>query len=67
LLQGKNSIADYYTKVKRCNDVIKLCKNHLREAFYKGLSPESQRYIARFGYYYNHNLDPDKLVEMLIH
>ncbi|CAB4419681.1 unnamed protein product [Rhizophagus irregularis] len=52
--------------IKRCNDVIKLCKNHLREVFHKGLSPESQRYIERFGCYYDHDLDPDKMVEMLI-
>ena len=66
LLQGEDSIVDYYSKIKRCNDVIKLCKNHLRELFHKGLSPESQRYIAKFGCYYNHDLDPDKMVEMLI-
>ncbi|CAB5189180.1 unnamed protein product [Rhizophagus irregularis] len=48
------------------NDVIKLCKNHLRELFHKGLLSESQRYIARFGCYYDHDLDPDKMVEMLI-
>ena len=66
LLQDEDSIADYYSKIKRCNDVIKLCKNHLREVFHKGLSPESQRYIARFGCYYDHDLDPDKMVEMLI-
>ncbi|UZO29309.1 uncharacterized protein OCT59_022788 [Rhizophagus irregularis] len=66
LLQDEDSIVDYYSKIKRCNDVIKLCKNHLRELFHKGLSSESQRYIARFGCYYNHDLDPDKMVEMLI-
>ncbi|GBB88949.1 hypothetical protein RclHR1_15570009 [Rhizophagus clarus] len=36
------------------------------EAFHKGLSPESQRYIAGFGCYYDHDLDSDKMVEMLI-
>jgi hypothetical protein len=66
LLQDKDSIADYYSKIKRCNDIIKLCKNHLKEVFHKGLSPESQKYIARFGCYYDHDLDPDKMVEMLI-
>ncbi|POG79190.1 hypothetical protein GLOIN_2v1765706 [Rhizophagus irregularis DAOM 181602=DAOM 197198] len=66
LLQGEDSIVDYYSKIKRCNDVIKLCKNHLREIFHKGLSSESQRYIERFGCYYDHDLDPDKMVEMLI-
>ncbi|RGB21862.1 hypothetical protein C1646_777097 [Rhizophagus diaphanus] len=57
---------DYYSKIKRCNDVIKLCKNHFRKIFHKGLSSKSQRYIARFGCYYDHDLDPDKMVEMLI-
>ncbi|CAB4419362.1 unnamed protein product [Rhizophagus irregularis] len=66
LLQDEDLIVDYYSKIKRCNDVIKLCKNHLREVFHKGLSPESQRYIERFGCYYDHDLDPDKMVEMLI-
>ena len=33
---------------------------------HKGLLPESQRYIARFGCYYDHDLNPDKMVEMLI-
>ncbi|CAG8738060.1 12585_t:CDS:2, partial [Rhizophagus irregularis] len=42
LLQGEDSIVDYYSKIKRCNDVIKFCKNHLREIFHKGLSSESQ-------------------------
>ncbi|PKC00396.1 hypothetical protein RhiirA5_382492 [Rhizophagus irregularis] len=37
-----------------------------RELFHKGLLSESQRYIARFGCYYDHDLDPDKMVEMLI-
>ncbi|CAG8685808.1 2211_t:CDS:2, partial [Funneliformis mosseae] len=66
LLQGEDSIVNYYSKIKRCNNVIKLYKNHLREIFHKGLSLESQRYIARFRYYYDHDLDPDKMVEMLI-
>ncbi|GES98531.1 hypothetical protein GLOIN_2v1882275 [Rhizophagus clarus] len=66
LLQGEDSIVDYYSKINRCNDVIKLCKNHLRELFHKGLSSENQRYIARFGCYYSCDLDPDKMVEMLI-
>ncbi|CAB4432457.1 unnamed protein product [Rhizophagus irregularis] len=63
---GEDSIVDYYSKIKRCNDVIKLCKNHLKKVFHKGLSPESQRYIAKFGYYYDYDLDPNKMVEMLI-
>ncbi|RGB23256.1 hypothetical protein C1646_774793 [Rhizophagus diaphanus] len=48
-------------KIKRCNDVIKLCKNHLRKIFHKGLSSESQRYIEKFRCYYSHDLDPDKM------
>ncbi|CAG8562580.1 2879_t:CDS:2 [Funneliformis mosseae] len=66
LLKGEDSIVDYYSKIKRCNDVIKLCKNYLRELFHKGLLSESQRYIARFGCYYSYDLDSDKIVEMLI-
>ncbi len=53
-------------KIKRCNNIIKLCKNHLREVFHKGLSLESQRYIARFGYYYDYDLNSNKMVEILI-
>ena len=40
LLQGEDSIVNYYSKIKRCNDVIKLCKNHLKEVFIKGLTPK---------------------------
>ncbi|GBC44796.2 hypothetical protein GLOIN_2v1882275 [Rhizophagus irregularis DAOM 181602=DAOM 197198] len=38
----KNEIKvdDNADEIKRCNDVIKLCKNHLRELFHKGLSSE---------------------------
>ncbi|PKC61721.1 hypothetical protein RhiirA1_466138 [Rhizophagus irregularis] len=64
--QSEDSIVDYYSKIKRCNDVIKFCKNHLRKVFHKELSPESQRYIARFGCYYDYDLDPNKIVETLI-
>uniref|UniRef100_U9SX56 Uncharacterized protein n=1 Tax=Rhizophagus irregularis (strain DAOM 181602 / DAOM 197198 / MUCL 43194) TaxID=747089 RepID=U9SX56_RHIID len=66
LLQDEDSIVDYYSKIKRYNDVIKFCKNHLRKVFHKELSPESQRYIARFGCYYDYDLDPNKIVETLI-
>ncbi|CAG8482754.1 12578_t:CDS:2 [Funneliformis mosseae] len=66
LLQGEDLIVDYYSKIKRCNNVIKLCKNYLREVFHKGLLPKSQKYITRFIYYYDHDLDSDKMVEMLI-
>ncbi|GET55016.1 hypothetical protein GLOIN_2v1765060 [Rhizophagus irregularis DAOM 181602=DAOM 197198] len=64
--QSEDSIVDYYSKIKRYNDVIKFCKNHLRKVFHKELSPESQRYIARFGCYYDYDLDPNKIVETLI-
>ena len=33
LLQSEDLIVNYYLKIKRCNDVIKLCKNHLKEVF----------------------------------
>jgi hypothetical protein len=44
LLQGEDSIVDYYSKIKRCNDVIKLCKNHLKEVFIKGLTPKNKHF-----------------------
>ncbi|CAB4476775.1 unnamed protein product [Rhizophagus irregularis] len=53
-------------EIKVDDNADELCKNHLRELFHKGLLSESQRYIARFGCYYDHDLDPDKMVEMLI-
>ncbi|PKK58107.1 hypothetical protein RhiirC2_796852 [Rhizophagus irregularis] len=37
----------------------------MRKVFHKELSPESQRYIARFGCYYDY-LDPNKMVETFI-
>jgi hypothetical protein len=44
LLQGEDLIVDYYSKIKRCNDVIKLCKNHLKEVFIKGLTPQNKHF-----------------------
>ncbi|GES96782.1 hypothetical protein GLOIN_2v1765706 [Rhizophagus clarus] len=45
LLQSEDSIVDYYLKIKRCNDIIKFCKNHLRELFHKELSSEIEMLI----------------------
>ncbi|PKK76528.1 hypothetical protein RhiirC2_707302 [Rhizophagus irregularis] len=64
LFQGKDSIADYYSKVKRCNDIVNLCKRHLESEFFDGPTPENKRHIARSGFYHVHDLD--KTVEMLI-
>ncbi|POG80008.1 hypothetical protein GLOIN_2v1765060 [Rhizophagus irregularis DAOM 181602=DAOM 197198] len=64
--QNEIKVENNADEIKRYNDVIKFCKNHLRKVFHKELSPESQRYIARFGCYYDYDLDPNKIVETLI-
>jgi hypothetical protein len=64
LLQDKDSIADYYTKIKRCNNIVNLCKSHLEGVFFDGLSTENKKYFAKSGFYHIHDLD--KVVEMLI-
>ena len=50
---------DYYLKVKKCNDIVKLCKDHFRSEFYSGLTRENMRCVAKNDYY-------RELVEMLI-
>jgi hypothetical protein len=59
LIQGEESIVDYCLKAKKCNDIIKLCKDHFRSEFYSGLTRENMRSIAKNNYYC-------ELVEMLI-
>ena len=56
LLQGEDSIVNYYSKIKRCNDVIKLCKNHLKEVFVKGLTPKN-KHFALMDFEYIFSLD----------
>jgi len=58
-IQGEESIMDYCLKAKKCNDIVKLCKDHFRSEFYSGLTRENMRYIAKNDYY-------RELVEMLI-
>jgi hypothetical protein len=64
LLQDKDSIADYYSKIKRCNNIVNLCKSHLEGVFFDGLTTENKKHIAESGFYHVHDLD--KVVEMLI-
>ena len=67
LLQGEDSIVDYYSKIKRCNDVIKLCKNHLKEVFVKGLTPKNKHFaLMDFEYTFPPDFPLDVLVIMLI-
>ncbi|CAB4427626.1 unnamed protein product [Rhizophagus irregularis] len=67
LLQDEDSIVDYYSKIKRCNDVIKLCKNHLKEVFIKGLTPKNKHFaLMDFEYIFPPDLPLDVLVIMLI-
>ena len=63
LSQDEDSIADYYSKVKRCNDIANFSEDRLRSVFIEGLSRENQWYITLSGYYY-HTLD--ELVKALI-
>jgi len=58
-IQGEESIVDYCLKAKKCNDIVKLCKDHFRSEFYSGLTQENMRCIAKNDYY-------RELVEMLI-
>ncbi|PKY50107.1 hypothetical protein RhiirA4_466406 [Rhizophagus irregularis] len=39
-IQGEESIVDYCLKAKKCNDIVKLCKDHFRSEFYSGLTPK---------------------------
>jgi hypothetical protein len=48
LCQGEDSIAEYYSKLKRCNDTVNLCKNHLEEKFFEGISPKYMSIIFDF-------------------
>ncbi|PKK70643.1 hypothetical protein RhiirC2_746061, partial [Rhizophagus irregularis] len=62
LLQGEDSITEYYSEVKRCNDVVKLCKDHLKNVFINELAPENKNSVLiKFGY----NLPLGITVEML--
>ena len=66
LLQDEVSIVDYYSKIKRCNDVIKLCKNHFREVFIKGLTPKNKHFALMDFEYIFLDLPLDVLVIILI-
>ena len=59
LIQDKKSIVDYCLKVKKCNDIVKLCKDHFRSEFYSGLTRENMRCVAKNEYYH-------ELIEILI-
>ncbi|CAG8741318.1 3147_t:CDS:2, partial [Funneliformis mosseae] len=58
-IQDEESIVDYCLKAKKCNDIVKLCKDHFRSEFYSRLTRENMRCIAKNDYY-------RELVEMLI-
>ncbi|CAI2180561.1 15999_t:CDS:2, partial [Funneliformis geosporum] len=64
ILSNKDSIADYYSKIKRCNNIVNLCKSHLQCVFFDELTTENKKHIAKSGFY--HVYDLDKVVEMLI-
>ena len=47
LLQDEDSIADYYSKLKRSNDTVNLCNDH-EEKFFGGLSPKYMSILLDF-------------------
>ena len=55
LLQGDDSIVDYYSKVKRCNNDVNLCEKHLRREKAQRLNCMLRLYIAtaEIGYSYD--------------
>nr|CAG8703956.1 15898_t:CDS:1 [Entrophospora candida] len=42
LRQGDDSIMEYYTKVKKCNESVGYNEDHLKHRFFHGLSPDNQ-------------------------
>ena len=47
--QGNDSVADYYSRLKRCNDIVNFSENHLRNEFVRGLTPVNQRFVIIHG------------------
>ncbi|PKK58925.1 hypothetical protein RhiirC2_795572, partial [Rhizophagus irregularis] len=41
LVQGSDSVEEYYSKIKRCNEIIKYGEDYLWHKFIKGLKPEN--------------------------
>ena len=41
LVRGNNSVVDYYSKLKKCNEIVKISEEHLRRDFLSGLTLES--------------------------
>ena len=62
LVQGNDSIADYYSKLKRCNDINNFSEDHLRYVFIRGLTPENVLCIRMYGLEHN---TLDELIEKL--
>ncbi|PKY60740.1 hypothetical protein RhiirA4_484803 [Rhizophagus irregularis] len=46
---GNDSIADYYSLLRRCNEVVKYSEDRLRYIFFKGLTSTSQHYALLCG------------------
>ena len=49
LVQGNDSVTVYYSKLKRCNEVVKFSEDHLKHAFIRGLTPENEMHVRMFG------------------
>jgi hypothetical protein len=62
LVQGKNIVKDFYSKLKECNKSFSYSENFLKCALLKGLSPENTFKVLIDGLQV---LTLDKIVEML--
>ncbi|GES81120.1 hypothetical protein GLOIN_2v1844752 [Rhizophagus clarus] len=45
---GEDSIAEYYSKLKRCNDTVNLCKDHFEDTFFEELSTKYMSIVLDF-------------------
>ncbi|CAG8608955.1 1379_t:CDS:2, partial [Diversispora eburnea] len=62
LRQGGDSIAEYYSKLIRCNNTVNLCNEHFEEKFFTGLSPKYMSILFDFNPIPPH----DELIKILI-
>ncbi|CAI2197879.1 2741_t:CDS:1, partial [Funneliformis geosporum] len=42
LVQGRDSVGEYYSKIKGCNEIVKYSEDFLWHEFIKGLTPENK-------------------------
>ena len=62
LVQGNDSVEDYYSKLKRCNEVVQFSEDYLKGVFIKGLSSGNQFHVHNILEY---NFSLDEFVEII--